>query len=157
MHSTRIILKVHSQAACVSATWNFDYVIQEYYYVSFDTKMKFLRHLGNTMNDQEKGNPRLFLTSTMQLENHDFRATIYYDLKRGLTYHESHKNFSKAFESIAPGKSTVSKWFREFQFGRSHFNGDDHCGRPVSAATQENAARVKELIREDTQITCKDL
>ena len=27
----------------------------------------------------------------------------------------------------------------------------------VSAATQENAARVKELIREDVQITCKDL
>ena len=109
------------------------------------------------MNDQEKGNPRLFLTSTIELENCDFRATIYYDLKRGLTYHESHKNFSKAFESVAPGKSTVSKWFREFRFGRSHFNDDNRCGRPVSAATQENAARVKELIREDTRITCKDL
>ena len=53
--------------------------------------MKFLRHLGNTITDQEKGNPRLFLTSTMELENRDFRAMIYYDLKRGLTYHESHK------------------------------------------------------------------
>ena len=55
-------------------------------------KMKFLRHPGNTITDQEKGNPKLFLTLTMQLEKIDFRAMIYYDLKRGLTYHESHKN-----------------------------------------------------------------
>ena len=75
-------------------------------------KVKFLRHLGNTITDQEKGNPRLFLTSTMELENRDFRAMIYYDLKRGLTYHESHKNLCEAFGSIAPGKSAVSKWFR---------------------------------------------
>ena len=47
--------------------------------------------------------------------------------------------------------------FRESGFDRCHFNDDDHCDRPVSAATQENAARVKELIREDALITCKDL
>ena len=115
--------------------------------------MKFLRHLGYTITDQEKGNPRLFLT-TMELENRDFRAMIYYGLKRGLTYHESRKNLFEAFGFIAPGKSTVSKWF---VFGRSHFNDDNRFGRPVSAATQENAARVKELIREDARITCKNL
>ena len=82
---------------------------------------------------------------------------IYYDLKRGLTCHESHKNLCEAFGSIAPGKSTVSKGFRESGFGGSHFNDDNRCGRPVSAATQENAARVKKLIREDARITCKDL
>ena len=63
----------------------------------------------------------------------------------------------EAFGSIAQGKSTVSKWFREFGFGRRHFNDDNRYGRPVSAATQENASRVKQLIREDARITCKDL
>ena len=58
-------------------------------------KMKFLRHLGNTITDQEKGNPSLFLTSTMKLENRGFRAMIYYDLRRGLTYHESHTHTHK--------------------------------------------------------------
>ena len=96
-------------------------------------KMKFLHHLGNTITDQENGDPRLFLTSTMWLENNDFRAMIYYDLKRGLTYQELNKNLCEAFGSIAPGKPTVSKWFQEFGFGKSHFN-DNHCGRPVSAA-----------------------
>ena len=124
--------------------------------------MKFLRHLGNTITNREKGNPRLLLTSTMELENRDFRAMIYYEPKRGLIYHKSHKNLCETFGSIAPGKSTVSKWFREFEFGRSHFNDDNRCGRPVSAATQGNAARVKKkkkkkLIREDARITCKDL
>ena len=63
----------------------------------------------------------------------------------------------EALGSIAPGKLTVSKWFRESGFGRSHFNDDNRCCRPVSAAIQENAARVKEVIREDAGITCKDL
>ena len=98
-------------------------------------KMKFLRHLGNTITDQEKCNPRLFLTSTMELKNRDFLAMIYYYLKRGLTNHESHKNLGEAFRSIAPGKSTVSKWFWEFGFGSSHFSDDNRCGRTVSAAT----------------------
>ena len=84
-------------------------------------KMKYLRHLDYTVTDQENGNPRSFLTSSMELENRDFRAMIFYDLKRGLTFHESHKNLCEAFGSIAPAKSTVSKWFREFGFGRGHF------------------------------------
>ena len=46
-------------------------------------RMKSLRHLGTTITDQEEGNPRLFLTLTWELENRDFRAMIYYDLKRG--------------------------------------------------------------------------
>ena len=120
-------------------------------------KLKFLRHLGNTITDQEKGNPRLFLTSTMELENRDFRAMIYCDLKGGLTYQESHKNLCEAFGSIAAGKSTVSNWFRGSGLGRSYFNDDNRYGQPVSVATQENASHVKELIREDARITCKDL
>ena len=79
--------------------------------------MKILDHLSNTITEQEKGNPRLFLTSTRELENRDFGAMIYYDLKRGLTYYESHTNLCEAFWSIASGKSTVSKWFREFGCG----------------------------------------
>ena len=82
---------------------------------------------------------------------------IFYDLKRGLTYHESYKNLCEAFGSIVPGKSTVSKWFRESGLGASRFNDDNRCGRPVSALTHENAALVKELIREDARITCKGL
>ena len=90
----------------------------------------------------------------MELENRDCQAMIYYDLKRGLTYHESHKNLCEAFESLAPGTLTVSKWFQEFG---SHFNDDNRCGQPVSAVTQENAAHVKKMIREDARIICKDL
>ena len=71
--------------------------------------MKRLRHLGTTITDQEEGNPRLFLTLTWELENRDFRAKIYYGLKRDLTYHEFPKNLSEAFGSIARGKSTFSK------------------------------------------------
>ena len=128
------------------------------FYLNYDTKNEVPYHLFNSITDQENEHTRMFLSSTMDLGNRDFRAMIYYDLKKGLTYHEFHQNLCEAFGSIIQGKSTVSKWLREFGFGRrSHFNDDNRCGPPVSAAAEENAARVKELIREDARITCKDL
>ena len=107
--------------------------------------MKFLRYLGKSITDQEKGNPRLFLTSTMELENRDFRAVIYYDLKRGLTYHESHtKTCVKLLGPLPQEKQLLASGFGSLDmFGRSHFNNDNRCGQPVSAATQENAAMSK--------------
>ena len=60
-------------------------------------RIKSLRHLGTTITDQEEGNPRLFLTLTWELENRDFRAMIFYDLKSVLSYHESYKSLYAAF------------------------------------------------------------
>ena len=122
-------------------------------------KMKFLRHLVNTITDLEKGNPRLCRGLSMELENRDFRATMYNDMKRGLQYmyYESHKTLCEFFWSIALGKATISKWFREFGFDRSNVKDYSRCGRPVSAATQQNATRAKELIMKDPQMTCRDV
>ena len=65
-------------------------------------------YVTDLFNYDRYSNPRHFLTSTMELENHEFQAIVYYDLKRCLTYHESHKNLCEVFWSIAQGKSTVS-------------------------------------------------
>ena len=82
----------------------------------------------------------------MELENRDFRAMIYYDLKRGLSFQESYESLHKAFGPIAPAKSTVSKWYREFGFGREHLRDINTPGRPTSSATEENATRVKRYL-----------
>ena len=79
-------------------------------------KMKHVRQLSNKITDSERGTPRL--QARMEFENRDFRAMIYYDMKRGLAYTESHKNLCAAFGVNAPGKSTVYKWFKNFSFGR---------------------------------------
>lgn len=94
---------------------------------------------------------------TMELENRDFRAMIYYDLKRGLSFQESYESLHKAFGPIAPAKSTVSKWYREFGFGREHLREINRPGRPTSSTTEENAARVKQLITDDARITTRDI
>ena len=120
-------------------------------------KINFLCHVGNVISVIEIGNPRLFLTLTMELENRDFWAMIYHDLKRGLTYLDFHKNLMEAFGFIARGKYTVSRWFHEFWFGRDQFNDSNRCRRPVSAATLANATCVGELIRENTQITTREI
>ena len=36
-------------------------------------------------------------------------------------------------------------------------NDENRCSRPISAATEENVARARELIREDVRISMKDI
>ena len=93
----------------------------------------------------------------MELENRDFRAMVYYDMKRGLPFQESYETLVKVFGSIAPSKSTVGRWYRDFGFGREHLRDTEYPGRPVSVTTEENAARVRQLIEDDARITTRDI
>ena len=47
----------------------------------------------------------------------------------------------------------VHKWFKEFQFGRRSLEDSDHCGRPISVATDGNVNDVKNLIKKNPRIT----
>ena len=120
-------------------------------------KIRFLRQTVHPLTDREVSYPEVIEISKMELQSRDFRAMIFNDFNRGLSYQESYKNLCEAFGSCAPGKSTVSKWFREFEFGRETLKTAMIPGRPLSAATAENADRVRELIEEDPRITVRDI
>ena len=119
--------------------------------------MKFLRHLGNAITEQEKGNPRLFLTSTMEHKNRDFRVMIHYDLKRGLTYHESHKNLCEAFGPLPQDNRLLASGFRSLDWVEVILMMITVVADLFLLPPIKNAARGKEMIREDARITCKDL
>lgn len=67
----------------------------------------------------------------MEVSRTDFRAMIFYDFKRGLSYTESHENLMKAFGDDAPSNATVNRWFNEFKRGRQSFEDDPRPGRPT--------------------------
>src|SRR4051812_27327354 len=93
----------------------------------------------------------------MEISPRDFRVMMFYDLKRELTYEQSHRNLVNAFDKEAPALSTVSKWFREFSRGRDHFEDDPRSGRPKETVTPENIRVVKQLIKEHRNITYHEI
>ena len=82
-----------------------------------------------------------------------FRAIIFYDFKRGLTFNQSHENLVNAFGEEALSLATVNHWFHEFQGGRKSFEDKPWSGRPSLAVTPENVRQVEELIQEHQNIT----
>ena len=118
---------------------------------------RIFRHLHTEITDLEKRYLTVSSTSEMELENHDFRAMVYDDMKRGLAFQESYEPLTKAFGYIAPSKSTVGRWFRDFGFGRGHLKDTKNPSRSVSVTTEENAARVRQLIEDDARVTTRDI
>jgi transposase len=86
-----------------------------------------------------------------------FRAMIFYDFKRGLTFNQSHESLVNAFGEEALSLATVNHWFHEFQRGRQSFEDEPRSGGPLSAVTPENVRRVEELIREHRNITHREI
>lgn len=97
------------------------------------------------------------LQSAMEVSRESFRAMIYYDYKRGITFHESHKNFKAAFGDSAPSLATITYWYREYKRGRDSVKDDPRPERPPTAVTHENVIRVEWLIKERRNITHREI
>lgn len=93
----------------------------------------------------------------MDLTREHFRAMIFYDFKRGLSYHESHENLVATFGDTAPSLTTVFTWFKEFQRGRQSLQDDPRSGRPPETVTDENARLVKRIVDEKRNSTVREL
>ena len=53
--------------------------------------------------------------------------------------------------------STIRRWVREFNNGRSDVSTTHLCGRPVSATDGENVERVAKLLNDDKRYTCTEI
>lgn len=93
----------------------------------------------------------------MELSNRDFRAMIFYDFKRGLSYHESFDTLRTTFGDKSPSIATIHFWFREFKRGRKTLEDDPRPGRPTSVANDENARAVDKVIRDQRNITLRGI
>ncbi|PAA64652.1 hypothetical protein BOX15_Mlig033664g1 [Macrostomum lignano] len=89
----------------------------------------------------------------MELNREQNRLLIWYCHKRKLTALETHAELLATLEAQAPSYATVTRWYREFQAGRTSFSDDPRPGRPPTAVTEENIAAVQELIHQDPRIT----
>ncbi|KAL0869565.1 hypothetical protein ABMA27_005831 [Loxostege sticticalis] len=81
----------------------------------------------------------------MELTRENSRAMIYYDFRSGLTQKQS------------PSKTTIYRWFAEFQRGRVKLSDESRQGRPKTSVTQENVDVVRKLIEEDRHVTYREI
>lgn len=93
----------------------------------------------------------------MELCRTNFRAMIYYDFKSGLTQKQCEERMVAAFNDEAPAKTTIYRWYSEFQRGRVSLTDEVREGRPKSAVTQENVDVVRRMINEDRHVTYREI
>ena len=66
-----------------------------------------------------------------------------------------------ALEEVVPTSvlaySTIRRWVREFNNGRSDVSKKHLCGRPMSATDDENVEKVAKLLNDDRRYKCTEI
>lgn len=85
------------------------------------------------------------------------RAVIKFLSKLGKNAKEIEVDLRKVYGDSTPPYRTISWWVAEFHRGRENLEDDPRSGRPHTAVTQENVARVQQMVKEDRRIKLKEL
>ena len=93
----------------------------------------------------------------MELSHEQYRTIIFYNFRRSLTQQECVAELFDVFGEEAPSKTTVYRWYAEFQRGRCSLSDEPREGRPKTAVTQENVDAVRNMIMEDRHVTYREI
>jgi len=93
----------------------------------------------------------------MELTPENYRSMIFYDFCCELSQQQCIDRLFSAFGDEAPSKTSVYRWFSEFQRGRSSLSKTFSGGRPKSAITPENIDAVQKIIEEDRHATYQEI
>ena len=93
------------------------------------------------------------LHCVMEFNKEYKRAIICFHWMEGLTQEQSHEKLVKVLGDMAPSRTTVFNWFAEFNRGRRSLKDEDRTGRPISATSEENVSKVRELVENDRKVT----
>ena len=73
----------------------------------------------------------------MELNREHFRAIIFYNFRCGLTQQQCFDEFNLIFVAEVPPRTSVYRWYGEYNRGSSSLQYEFHEGRPKSVAVQE--------------------
>jgi hypothetical protein len=59
-----------------------------------------------------------------------------------------------AYDESTMSKSNIFKWHKRLREGREDANDDERQCGPLTKRTDENVARIRELVRPDRRLTC---
>ena len=90
----------------------------------------------------------------MELNREHFRAIIFYNFRRGLTQQQC---INLIFGDEAPSRTSVYRWFGEFNRGRSSPQDEFREGRPKSVIVSETIDAVGQLILQNHHVTYREI
>ena len=82
----------------------------------------------------------------MELNREHFRAIIFYNFRRGLTQ-----------QQCIAELNSISRWYGEFNRGRSSLQEEFREGRLKSVVALETIDAVRQLILQDRQVTSRKI
>lgn len=93
----------------------------------------------------------------MELNREHFRAIIFYNFRRGLTQQQCMNELNSTVGDEAPSRTSVYRWYGEFNRGRSSLQDEFREGRPKSVVVPKNIDAVRELILQDRHVTYREI
>ncbi|XP_030750541.1 protein GVQW3-like [Sitophilus oryzae] len=87
----------------------------------------------------------------------EYRAVIKYLVLKGNTPTQIKHEFDSVYEDSAPSFTTVKFWAAEFKRGRKSLGDDERSGRPKTATTDDNIAKVHQMMLDDRRIKVRKI
>src|SRR5436190_18847496 len=88
----------------------------------------------------------------MKMDKIEYRVVIKYLFLKGNTPTQIKDELDSA-----PSFTTVKFWAAEFKRGRKSLGDDERSGRPKTATTNENIAKVHEMVLDDGRIKVREI
>jgi transposase len=85
------------------------------------------------------------------------RVVIKFFTKLGKGPSEIDLELRKVYGDSTLPISTIKRWAADFKRGRENFEDDPRSGRPPTAVTDENVAKIGTLVRSDRRIKIKEI
>src|SRR5436190_10871232 len=92
----------------------------------------------------------------MKMDKIEYRAVIKYLFLKGNTPTQIKDELDSVYGDSAPSFTTVKFWAAEFKRGRKSLGDAERLGRPKTATTDENIAKVHEMMLDDRRIKMRD-
>ena len=84
-------------------------------------------------------------------------AIIFYNFRRGLTQQQCINKLNSIFGNEALSRTSVYRWYGEFNLGHSTLQTEFREGRPNSSVVPETIDAVLHLILQDRHVTYREI
>ena len=93
----------------------------------------------------------------MELKREHFCAIIFYNFQRGLTQQQCIDELNLIFGDEAPSRTSVYRWYGEFNRACSSLQDEFREGRPKSVVVPETINAERQLILQDRHVTYREI
>jgi len=92
--------------------------------------------------------------SELELEQ---RTNIKFLVKLGKSGNEIRKMLVQVYGDSVMKKTAVYKWVKRFCEGRESVTDEERSGRPATSRTEENIAKICQIVRENRRLTVRGI